>query len=58
MDNLKNRGPADRLRVNVNEPHEVRYWTEKWGVSAEALKSAVQKVGPMATDVARQLGKS
>jgi hypothetical protein len=36
----------------------VAYWTKKWGVSAQALKAAVAKVGPMASDVARQLGKS
>lgn len=57
MDDLSKRGPADRSRVNVNEEHELRYWTEKWNVSADTLRNAVAKVGPMVSDVARQLGK-
>jgi hypothetical protein len=56
-DDRTNRGPADRQRVNVNEDYEVRYWTGKWGVSADQLKAAVRKVGVMAADVARELGK-
>jgi hypothetical protein len=48
----------DRDRVNVNEDFELRYWSDKWGVSAEQLKRAVEKVGPMKADVARELGKS
>ena len=36
-DDLKNRGLGDRSRVNIHEDHEVRYWTEKWGVSKEEL---------------------
>ncbi len=51
------KGPADAVRVNVNEDFEVSYWTRKWGVSAEALKAASKKVGPMATDIAHELGK-
>ena len=55
-DDLSKKG-ADRKRINTSEDHEVRYWSEKFGVSADELKRAVQKVGPMADDVARQLGK-
>lgn len=56
-DDLKNRGPGDRSRVNIHEDHEVRYWTEKWGVSKEELTAAVRKVGVSADAVARELGK-
>lgn len=31
VDDLSNRGPADRSRVNVNEPWELRYWTGVFG---------------------------
>jgi hypothetical protein len=48
--------PQDSHRVNVNQEHEVRYWTEKLGVSAERLREAVQQVGPMVDDVANFLG--
>ena len=37
-DDKSNVGPADRSRINVNEDYELRYWTEKFGVSAEKLK--------------------
>jgi hypothetical protein len=57
-DDLKNRGAQDRARVNVNEDHEVRYWTQKWGVSKEQLAAAVKKVGVSADAVARELGKA
>jgi hypothetical protein len=57
-DDLKNRGAQDRARVNVNEDHEVRYWTQKWGVSKEQLAAAVNKVGVSADAVARELRKA
>ena len=57
-DDLKNRGAQDRARVNVNEDHEVRYWTQKWGVSKEQLAAAVKKVGVSVDAVARELAKT
>ena len=50
-------GKPDRDRVNINEPYEVNFWTNKFGVSDETLKAAVEKVGPMAANVAKELGK-
>lgn len=47
--------PQDAQRVNVNQDHELRYWTEKLGVSADTLRAAVQQVGPMVDDVADYL---
>ena len=57
-DDLKNRGAQDRSRVNVHEDHEVRYWTEKWGVSKQQLADAVKKAGVSADAVAKELGKA
>lgn len=54
-DNTAKRGKADRDRINVNEDYELRDWSEKFGVSKEALKAAVGKVGPMARDVEAEL---
>jgi len=51
-------GKLDRDRINIGEDYEVRDWARKFGVSETALKAAVQKVGPMAKDVAKSLGKS
>lgn len=55
-DDLTNRGPADRARINVHESWELAYWTKELGVTAERLKAAVAKVGMMVTDVKRELG--
>jgi hypothetical protein len=35
----------DRTRINTGEDYELRYWSEKFGVSQDRLKAAVQKVG-------------
>jgi hypothetical protein len=56
-DNLRKRGPQDRARINVNESWEVDYWCERLGVTPARLRSAVKKVGPLAKDVRRELGK-
>lgn len=56
-DNPDIRGPADRSRINVNQEHELRYWSDKFGVSADTLKDAVNRVGVMPDAVAKHLGK-
>jgi hypothetical protein len=54
-DNPENKGGQDRTRINVNQEHELRYWREKFGVSEEELRTAVEKVGVMVEDVEREL---
>jgi hypothetical protein len=54
-DDLSNRGPQDRARVNISEQHEVAYWTKKFGVSEEQLRKAVQKAGVSAEAVEKAL---
>ncbi|WP_313620695.1 DUF3606 domain-containing protein [Achromobacter sp.] len=56
-DDLKNRGAQDRSRINVNEAHELRYWTNELGVSDEQLRKAVLAVGVSATEVREHLKK-
>jgi len=56
-DDRTNRGPADRLRINVNEEYEVRYWTEELGISADRLRELVAKHGVMVADIRRALNK-
>ena len=56
-DNLDQRGAQDRARINVNEAHEVRYWTGRLGVSEADLRKAVAEVGVSALKVAEHLGK-
>lgn len=57
MDNPKKTGEPDRSLVNVNQKHELEYWTKKWGVSEDKLRQAVAAVGTSAAKVAQHLGK-
>lgn len=50
--------PQDAQRINVNEEYELRHWSEKFQVSADRLRQAVEKAGPMAKDVERELSGS
>jgi hypothetical protein len=56
-DNLKDRGPQDRSRINVNESWELQYWTKELGVSEEQLRTAVETAGTSAEAVRKHLGK-
>lgn len=55
-DDLKNTGKQDDIRINVNQDHEVAYWTKALNVSADKLKAAVKAVGPLVKDVKKHLG--
>ena len=57
-DDPSKRGSPDRQRINVHEDHELQYWSERFGVSRDELRSAVQHVGPMVHNVERHLGKT
>jgi CRISPR/Cas system-associated endonuclease Cas3-HD len=56
-DDMNNRGAQDRARINIDEEHEVRYWTQALGVSKDQLAAAVQAVGVSADKVRAHLGK-
>jgi hypothetical protein len=57
-DDKSNRGTADRQRIDINDPDEVRNWTQSFGVSKEELQRAVAAAGPMASQVREYLGRS
>ncbi|WP_191575919.1 DUF3606 domain-containing protein [Achromobacter insolitus] len=54
-DDLNQRGPQDRSRINVNESHELRYWTKELGVTEEQLRAAVKVAGVSASAVREHL---
>ena len=56
-DDLKNSGGSDRRKINVNQDHEVQYWTKALDVTPEQLKAAVKAVGVEAEDVRKHLKK-
>ena len=57
-DNKDKRGTQDRTKVNVSEVYEVRYWSEKFGVTTEQLKEAVKSAGNSPDAVEQALKKS
>lgn len=57
-DDLKNKGAQDRARINVNEDHELAYWTKELGCTADELRAAVKAAGVMATSVRQYLARN
>jgi hypothetical protein len=45
----------DRARINVNQDHELRDWSKKFGVTPDELKKAVASVGDRAAAVEKHL---
>lgn len=56
-DDKNQRNSPDSKRINPNEDYEVRYWSEKFGVSAQRLKKAVEEVGNSPEKVQEHLRK-
>ena len=56
MDSLTKREQPDRSKINMHQPHEVKYWSRALGVSREDLQKAVDKVGNSAATVRKELG--
>jgi len=44
-DDKKNTGEPDRSRISLFEPYEVKYWSEKFGITPERLGTAVGAAG-------------
>jgi len=44
-DNTSKTGSPDRDRISTTEDYEVRYWSEKFGVSKDELINAVNASG-------------
>lgn len=57
-DDLTKRRPQDASKINMKEPYEVNYWTDKFGVTKAKLQQAVDAVGVSAAAVAKHLGKT
>jgi hypothetical protein len=56
-DELSKRGPQDCARINLHAEHEVRYWTEAFGITPDRLELLVKQVGISAEKVRAQLEK-
>ena len=49
-------GGQDRKLISLSEDYEVRDWAAKFGVTEQALRDAVGRVGNEAEVVERELG--
>jgi len=56
MDSLTKRAQPDRSKINMSQPHEVKYWMRALKVSKEELQKAIDKVGNSAATVRKELG--
>lgn len=54
-DDLDNRGPQDRARINLNEEYEIRYWSKEFGVTEARLREAIAAVGVSSAKVREYL---
>jgi hypothetical protein len=54
-DNTADRGPEDRSRISLSQDYEVRYWSQRFGIDEQALRAAVEDVGPSVQDVEQYL---
>ena len=55
-DNLKIRQPLDAKRINMNQAHEMAYWTRTLGISELYLRIVVNKVDDSVTAVKKYIG--
>lgn len=56
-DDLKQTGRQDDQRINVEQDHELSYWSKELGVSREELRRAVQQAGSLVKDVRQHLSR-
>ena len=56
-DDLKQTGKQDDQRINVEQDHELSYWTKELGVSRDELRRAVQQAGSLVKDVRQHLNR-
>lgn len=54
-DDLTRKKPEDPTKINLNQSWEIKYWTNKLGVSEQQLRNAVRAVGSLVVDVKRYL---
>jgi hypothetical protein len=56
LESLTKPEQPDRSKINLDHPHEVKYWTRALKVSKEDLLRAIDKVGNSAATVRKELG--
>lgn len=54
-ENIIPTGARARNAVNMNIAEDVSYWTQKWGITVDQLKIAVDRVGNKETRISDYL---
>ncbi|AFR67591.1 hypothetical protein Pcar_3418 [Syntrophotalea carbinolica DSM 2380] len=54
-DDLTKKRPLDSSRINIHEPYEVKYWSQKFGIMPSRLKELVAKYGTSAAVIAKMI---
>jgi len=57
-DDKTKKGPQDQARINIHEKYELDYWSKKFRISEEELRSIVERVGTSVDAVERELKKA
>lgn len=55
-DNLNRKKPIDSKKINITQDWELDYWSRTLGVNKDKLKIIVKKVGPLLSDVKKEIG--
>jgi Protein of unknown function (DUF3606) len=55
MDSLTKREQPDRSKINLHQPHELKYRSHALGVSKQEICAAIEKVGNSAATVRKEL---
>ena len=56
MDSLTKREQPDRRKIDLRQPHELKYWSHALGASKQELCAAIEKTGNSAAAVRKELG--
>lgn len=54
-ENARQRSRKDRITINIEQFHEVQYWSKKFGCTTAQLRQAVAQVGSSARAVEREI---
>ncbi|MBL0405161.1 DUF3606 domain-containing protein [Microvirga aerilata] len=55
---VSKRHPRDCPRINIREPWDLQYWSDRWNVPRQQVVEAIRRVGDQVHDVAQALGKN
>lgn len=55
---VSRRHPQDSARINIHEPWDLQYWSDRWNVPRRTVVDTIRRVGDQVHHVAQALGKN